>query len=167
MEQKTGVRSLYAEFFRGYGAEIRPFSFEFRPNWTYKWTSTLCSGRRPSHRFVVESRLLSGLKRGLVTMHHVFRYLTLSRIGIGLFLTSLYLLFGSIIGFLVRSVSEGSTTVKFSGLNESQSLLLGLASLVLSAIIFGLAIVIERLVRIEAKLDSLRKSSGSENQPAE
>ena len=100
-------------------------------------------------------------------MHHVFRYLTLNRIGIGLFLMSLYLLFGCIIGFLVRSVSEGSTTVKFSGLNESQSLLLGLASLVLSAIIFGLAIVIERLVRIEAKLDSLRKSSGSENQPAE
>jgi hypothetical protein len=79
---------------------------------------------------------------------------------------SLYLLLGSMTGFLVRSVSQGSTTVKFSGLNESQSLLLGLASLVLSAIVFGLAIVNERLVRIEAKLDSLRQSSGSENQPA-
>jgi hypothetical protein len=80
---------------------------------------------------------------------------------------SLYLLFGIIIEFFVRSVSQGSTTVKFSGLNESQSQLLGLARLVLSAIIFRLAFVNERLVRIEAKLDSLRKSSGSENQPAE
>jgi hypothetical protein len=40
MEQKTGVGSLYAEFFRGYGAEIRPFSFDFRPNSTYKWNYT-------------------------------------------------------------------------------------------------------------------------------
>jgi hypothetical protein len=84
-----------------------------------------------------------------------------------LFLISLYLLFGSIIEYLVRSVSQGSTMVKFSGLNESESLLLGLASLVLSAIIFGLTIVNERLVRIEAKLDSLRRSSGSENNRAE
>jgi len=100
-------------------------------------------------------------------MQHFFRHLTLNRIGAGLFLMSLYLLFGSIIEVLVRSVSQGSTTVKFSGLNESQSLLLGLAGLVLSAIVFGLAIVNDRLVRIEAKLDSLRQSSGSENQPAE
>jgi hypothetical protein len=167
MEQKTGVRSLYAEFFRGYGAEIRPFSFEFRPNWTYKWTSTLCSGRRPSHRFVVESRLLSGLKRGLVPMHRVFCYLTLNRIGIGLFLTSLYLVFGSTIEFLGRTVPPGTSTIKFSGLTESQSLLLGLACLVLSSIVFSLANINQRLARVEAKLDSLRKSSGSENQPVE
>jgi hypothetical protein len=38
MEQKTGVRSLYAEFFRGYGAEIRLFRPDFRSNWTYKPT---------------------------------------------------------------------------------------------------------------------------------
>ena len=100
-------------------------------------------------------------------MHHVFRYLTLNRIGIGLFLMSLYLLFGIIIEFFVRSVSQGSTTVKFSGLNESQSLLLGLACLVLSSIVFSLADINQRLARVEAKLDSLRKSSGSENQPAE
>ena len=36
MEQKTGIRSLYDEFFRGYGAEIRLFCPDFRPNSTYK-----------------------------------------------------------------------------------------------------------------------------------
>jgi hypothetical protein len=79
----------------------------------------------------------------------------------------LVLLLGGLIGVLISWGSQGSTSVRFSGLNESQSLLLGLASLVLSAIIFGLAIVNERLVRIEAKLDSLGKSSESENQSAE
>ena len=36
MDQETGIRSLYAEFFRGYGAEIRLFCPDFRPNSTYK-----------------------------------------------------------------------------------------------------------------------------------
>jgi hypothetical protein len=36
MDQKTGIRSLYDEFFRAYGAEIRLFCPEFRPNSTYK-----------------------------------------------------------------------------------------------------------------------------------
>ncbi len=36
MEQKTGIRSLYDEFFRGYGAEIRPFAPNFCSNSTYK-----------------------------------------------------------------------------------------------------------------------------------
>ena len=40
MEQKTGIRSLYDEFFRGYGAEIRLVCPDFRPNSTYKRTST-------------------------------------------------------------------------------------------------------------------------------
>jgi hypothetical protein len=98
----------------------------------------------------------------VVTVHRVFRHLTLNRIGTCLFLMSLCLLFASIVEFLVRSVSQGSTTVRFSGLSESESLLLGVASLVLSAIVFGLAIVNERLERIEAKLDSVRKSSEAE-----
>jgi hypothetical protein len=79
----------------------------------------------------------------------------------------LVLLLSGLIAALTSWGSQGSTSVRFSGLSGPQSLLLGLASLVLSAIVFGLAIVNERLVRIEAKLDSLRKSSGSENQPAE
>jgi hypothetical protein len=41
MDQKTRIRSLYAEFFRGYGAAIRVFSPEFRTNSTYKPTYTL------------------------------------------------------------------------------------------------------------------------------
>jgi hypothetical protein len=40
MDQKTGIRSLYAEFFPGYGAEIRLSRPDFRPNSTYKRTST-------------------------------------------------------------------------------------------------------------------------------
>ena len=42
MEQETGIKSLYDEFFWGYGAEIRLFCPEFRPNLTYKRTSTIC-----------------------------------------------------------------------------------------------------------------------------
>ncbi len=48
-----------------------------------------------------------------------------------------------------------------------QDLLLGVAGLMLSVIVFSLANVNERLVRIEAKLDSQGKSMGSENQRAE
>jgi hypothetical protein len=40
MDQETGIRSLYDEFFQGYGDEIRLFCPEFRPNSTYKPTST-------------------------------------------------------------------------------------------------------------------------------
>ena len=36
MDQETGIGSLYAEFFRGYGAEIRLICPDFRPNSTYK-----------------------------------------------------------------------------------------------------------------------------------
>ena len=35
MDQKTGIRSLYAEFFRGYGAETGCLP-RFPPNSTYK-----------------------------------------------------------------------------------------------------------------------------------
>jgi hypothetical protein len=41
MEQKTGIRSLYDEFFRGYRAEIGLYCPDFRPNSTYKSTSTI------------------------------------------------------------------------------------------------------------------------------
>ena len=41
MEQKTGIRSLYDEFFQGYGAEVRLICLGFRPNSTYKPTYTL------------------------------------------------------------------------------------------------------------------------------
>ncbi len=35
-EQKAGIRSLYAEFFWGYGAEISLFCLGLLSNWTYK-----------------------------------------------------------------------------------------------------------------------------------
>ena len=40
MEQKTGIRSLYDEFFRGYGAEIGLLRLDVRPDSTYKPTYT-------------------------------------------------------------------------------------------------------------------------------
>src|SRR4051812_40964927 len=47
MEQETGIGSLYAEFFRGYGAKIGLFCREFRPNSTYKQSYPRSSpGRR-------------------------------------------------------------------------------------------------------------------------
>jgi hypothetical protein len=100
-------------------------------------------------------------------MLRIFRHLTLNRIGAGLFLIGLALLLGGLIAGLASWGSQGSTSISFSGLSGPQSLLLGLASLALSAIVFGLAIVNERLVRIEAKLDSLGRSSGSDDRPAE
>ena len=36
MDQKTGIGSLYDEFFRGYGAEISLFCPEFASNSTHK-----------------------------------------------------------------------------------------------------------------------------------
>src|SRR5262249_11685742 len=48
MEQKTGVSSLYAEFFQGYGAEIGLFCPEFCPNSTHKPTYTFSSRRLTS-----------------------------------------------------------------------------------------------------------------------
>jgi hypothetical protein len=98
-------------------------------------------------------------------MHHVFRYLTLNRIGAGLFLMALALLLIGLIRDLASLWSQGSTSVRFHGLSEPQPLLLGLACLVLSSIVFSLANINQRLARIEAKLDSLGKRS--ENQPAE
>ncbi len=41
MVQETGTRSLYDEFFRSYGVEIRMFCPDCRPNSTYKHTSTI------------------------------------------------------------------------------------------------------------------------------
>jgi len=41
MDQETGIRSLYDEFFRGYGAEIRLFCSASRPNSTYKQSYAL------------------------------------------------------------------------------------------------------------------------------
>jgi hypothetical protein len=43
MEQRTGIGSLSDEFFRAYGIEIGRSCPDFRPDSTYKPTSTLCS----------------------------------------------------------------------------------------------------------------------------
>src|SRR5262245_41170968 len=40
MEQETGIGPLYAAFFRGYWARIRLVCPDFRPNSTYKQSST-------------------------------------------------------------------------------------------------------------------------------
>jgi hypothetical protein len=100
-------------------------------------------------------------------MHRVFRRLTLNRIGAALFVGGVVLLLVGLVSVFASWASQGSMLIKFSGLSGPQSLLLGLASLVLSAIVFGLAIVSERLARVEAKLDALGKSLTAAEQPAE
>ena len=45
MEQKTGIRSLYDEFYRGYGVEIRLFCLKFLSNSMCKRAST--TGSKP------------------------------------------------------------------------------------------------------------------------
>ena len=100
-------------------------------------------------------------------MHHVFRHLTLNHLGGGLFFTGLVLLVVGLISVLGSWVSQYSASVRFVELSGPQSLLLGLASLVLSAIVFGLASINERQTRIEAKLNSLGQGWGSENRPTE
>ncbi len=105
--------------------------------------------------------------RELVGMHQVFRHLTLNRIGAGLCVVGLVLFLGGITSVLASWGSAGSTSIRICGLSGPQSLLAGLAGLVLSAIIFGLAIVNERLARIEARLESMGKNSGAENQATE
>jgi hypothetical protein len=47
MDQKTGIGSLYDGFSRGYGAEIRLFRPDFRPNSTYKQSYTTTQIIRP------------------------------------------------------------------------------------------------------------------------
>jgi hypothetical protein len=98
-------------------------------------------------------------------MHRLLRRLTLNHLGAGLFFTSLVLLIVGLISVLASWWSQSSTSVRFIELSGPQSLLLGLASLVFSAIVFGLAVISERLTRIESKLDSLQRSSVSENPP--
>ena len=53
MDQKTGIRSLYDEFSRGYGAEICLSCPDFRPNSTYKQSSTTKGGAVKVPRFRV------------------------------------------------------------------------------------------------------------------
>src|SRR4051812_32957682 len=48
MDQKIGIGTLYDEFFRGYGAEIRLSCPSFRPNSTYNPPSTTSRFRRVS-----------------------------------------------------------------------------------------------------------------------
>jgi hypothetical protein len=100
-------------------------------------------------------------------MHHIFRRLTLNHLGVGLFFTGLVLLVVGLISLVGSWGSQYSMSVRIVELSGPQSLLLGLASLVLSAIVFGLAIINERQTRIEDKLNSLGKDWGSENRPTE
>jgi hypothetical protein len=43
LDEKTGIGSIYDDFFRGHGPEIRLVCPEFRPNSTYKPTYTRSS----------------------------------------------------------------------------------------------------------------------------
>jgi len=100
-------------------------------------------------------------------MHRLFRHLTLNYIGAGLFVVGFLLLLGGLVSIVASWGSDGSMSIRICGLSGPQSLLAGLAGLLLSSIIFGLAVINERLARIEAKLDSLGKSPGAESQATE
>jgi hypothetical protein len=99
-------------------------------------------------------------------MHRVFRLLTLNRIGAALFVGGVILLLTGLVSVLASMMSQDSVSIHFGGLSGPQCLLLGLAGLVHSALVFGLAIVNERLARVEAKLDALGEGLASEKQPA-
>jgi hypothetical protein len=87
-------------------------------------------------------------------MHSFLRHLTLNRIGAGLFVSGILLLVGGVVGLLNSVASDGRSTVHIVGLTGGQALLVGLASLVFSAVFFALAVTQERLARLEAKLDA-------------
>jgi hypothetical protein len=90
-------------------------------------------------------------------MSSVFRHLTLHRIGAGLFVAGVVLLAGGAAGLVVSAASGGSAALWVVGLSGGQALLLGLACLVSSAVVFAHAITHERLARVEAKLDALAR----------
>jgi hypothetical protein len=95
-------------------------------------------------------------------MHRVLRRLTLSRIGAGLFLAGSLLLLGGVAGLVNSAATGGNSTLIIFGLTGGQALLVGLASLVFSAVLFGQAVTQERLRRLEAKLDALGKDRALE-----
>ena len=95
-------------------------------------------------------------------MSSIFRHLTLHRIGAGLFVAGLVLLVGGAAGVGVSAASAGASALWIVGLSGGQALLLGLACLVSSALVFAQAITQDRLVRVEAKLDALARERGVE-----
>jgi hypothetical protein len=65
------------------------------------------------------------------------------------------LLIGGAAGMIVSAASDRASTLWIVGLSGGQALLLGLACLVFSALVFAQAITNERLARVEAKLDAM------------
>lgn len=96
-------------------------------------------------------------------MSSVFRHLTLNRIGAGLFVVGVVLSVAGVAGVLVSASSGGSAGAWVVGLTGGQALLVGLAGLVSSALVFAQAITHERLARIEAKLDALARGRHGED----
>jgi hypothetical protein len=94
----------------------------------------------------------------------LFGHITLNRIGAVLFVVAILFLAGGTAGLIIQEVSSGSTRIWIVGLTGGQALLLGLSSLVFSAMIFGLASTQERLARMEAKLDAAIKARTLEEQ---
>ena len=95
-------------------------------------------------------------------MSSLFRQLTLTRIGAVLFVVGLLLLAAGAAGVVASAASGGSGTLWVAGLSGGQALLLGLACLVSSAVVFAHAITLQRLARVEAKLDALASKQAAE-----
>src|SRR5260370_40682343 len=98
-------------------------------------------------------------------MYSILRQLNLNRIGAGLFVVGLVLLVAGLAGSVLSWASQGPASLRGAGLSDGESVLLDLACFILSAVVFGLAIVNERLARIEAKLETLGKSRQAEDEP--
>jgi hypothetical protein len=98
-------------------------------------------------------------------MSTVFRHLTLNRIAALLFVVAVALLVTGVVGALLSVSSSGSASAGVAGLSAGQALLLGVAGLVGSAVLFALAATHERLTRIEAKLDALARGQAAEESP--
>jgi hypothetical protein len=100
-------------------------------------------------------------------MSSVFRRLTLNRIGAGLFVVGFVLLVVGAAGVVISAAvisaaSSSSSAIWGDGLSAGQAVLLGLACLFSSAVVFAHAITHERLARVEAKLDALVQERGAE-----
>jgi hypothetical protein len=100
-------------------------------------------------------------------MHKIFRQLTLSRIAAALFIATLALLITGLLGLIATSASDGAMMLGVHGLSAGETVLLGIASFVLAAVVLGLAVANERLVRVEAKLGALAQREKPEKQSSQ
>ncbi len=98
-------------------------------------------------------------------MQAILRSFTLDRLGAALLLAAVILIPIGLIGIVFSAASEGRDRLAIFWLSGGEALLSGCAALVLAAIVFALAVINERLMRIEAALKALAQSRENAVQP--